>query len=70
MPSLYRQKVPAPVASAAVSRDEQRIEIEPEPTPAERAAILAALEAARSGDVGVVPGAWWEAGLREEEDPG
>ncbi len=42
------------------------IEITPEPTPEERSAILAALEQVQSDDDG--PGAWWEAGLRENVD--
>ena len=41
-----------------------RIEITPEPTPEERAAILAALVRIRAEDERG-PGAWWEAGLRE-----
>ncbi len=41
-----------------------RIEITPEPTPEERAAILAALDRIRAEDERG-PGAWWEAGLRE-----
>lgn len=40
------------------------IEITPEPTPEERAAILAALDRIRAEDERG-PGAWWEAGLRE-----
>ena len=39
-------------------------EITPEPTPEERAAILAALERLRAEEERG-PGAWWEAGLRE-----
>jgi hypothetical protein len=43
------------------------LEIRPEPTPAERAAVEAALrelqEQSRTG-----PGAWWEAGLAENLD--
>lgn len=39
------------------------IEITPEPTAEERAAILAALEQVQAEDER--PGAWWEAGLRE-----
>jgi hypothetical protein len=42
-----------------------RIEITPEPTPEERAAILAALDRIRAEDERGRPGAWWEAGLRE-----
>jgi hypothetical protein len=45
-------------------------QIRPEPSPEERAAILAALEqvAAEERDG---PGAWWEEGLRENvEDDG
>jgi hypothetical protein len=41
-----------------------RIEITPEPTPEERAAIVAALEQLRAEEERG-PGAWWEAGLRE-----
>jgi hypothetical protein len=40
------------------------IEITPEPTPEERAAILSALEQLRIEDEHG-PGRWWEAGLRE-----
>ena len=40
------------------------VEITPEPTPEERAAILAALEQVRAAEARG-PGAWWEAGLRE-----
>jgi len=40
------------------------VEITPEPTHEERAAILAALDRIRAGDERR-PGAWWEAGLRE-----
>jgi hypothetical protein len=40
------------------------IEITPEPTPEERAAILAALDLIRAEDERG-PGAWWEAGLPE-----
>jgi hypothetical protein len=40
------------------------VEITPEPTPEERAAILAALDRIRAEDERG-PGAWWEAGLRE-----
>jgi hypothetical protein len=46
------------------------VEITPEPTPEERAAILAALAALRAQEE-QGPGAWWEAGLRENvEDDG
>jgi hypothetical protein len=48
------------------------IEITPEPTPEERAAILAALEQLRAEEERG-PGRWWEAGLREsveDEDEG
>ena len=38
--------------------------ITPEPTPEERAAILAALEELRAEEERG-PGGWWEAGLRE-----
>jgi hypothetical protein len=40
------------------------IEITPEPTPEERAAILAALEQLRAEEERR-PGRWWQAGLRE-----
>jgi hypothetical protein len=40
------------------------IEITPEPTPEERAAIVAALDQLAADEAGG-PGAWWEAGLRE-----
>jgi hypothetical protein len=40
------------------------IEITPEPTPEERAAIVAALDQL-AADEAAGPGAWWEAGLRE-----
>jgi hypothetical protein len=45
------------------------LEITPEPTPEERAAIVAAIEAL-DAERPRGPGAWWEAGLREnvEED--
>ena len=45
------------------------VEITPEPTPEERAAIVAALEQLAAAEA-CRPGAWWEAGLREsvEED--
>ena len=43
------------------------LEITPAPTPEERAAIVAALEQLRGRDKGD-PGAWWEAGLRENLD--
>jgi hypothetical protein len=39
-----------------------QIEITPDPTPEERAAIRAALEQLEDDDD---PGAWWRAGLRE-----
>jgi len=46
------------------------LEITPEPTPEERAAILAALDAMEAEERRG-PGAWWEAGLRENvEDDG
>ena len=46
------------------------IEITPEPTPEERAAILAALEQVQAEDEGTGSG-WWEAALRENvEDEG
>jgi hypothetical protein len=46
------------------------IEITPEPSPEERAAIVAALEQLQAEEIRG-PGAWWEAGLREsvEDDP-
>ena len=40
------------------------VEITPEPTPEERAAILAALEELRAEEERG-PSRWWEAGLRE-----
>ena len=40
------------------------IEITPEPSPEERAAILAALEQVQAEERDG-PGAWWQAGLRE-----
>ncbi len=43
------------------------VEITPEPTPEERAAILAALERLRAEEA-QGPGAWWEAGVRENLD--
>jgi hypothetical protein len=47
------------------------MEVSPEPTPEERAAILAALERLLAEEERG-PGRWWEAGLREsvegEED--
>ena len=43
------------------------LEITPEPTPEERAAIVAALEQLRAEEARG-PGAWWEAGLRENLD--
>jgi hypothetical protein len=46
------------------------LEITPEPTPDERAAILAALEALEAEETRG-PLHWWEAGLRENvEDDG
>jgi len=45
------------------------VEITPEPTPEERAAILAALAALQAKET-QSPGAWWDAGLRENEDDG
>jgi hypothetical protein len=41
-----------------------RFEIEPEPTPEERAAILAALERVQA-EQSRAPGRWWEAGVGE-----
>jgi hypothetical protein len=41
-----------------------QIEISPEPTAEERAAIVAALEVVRAEDERE-PGAWWAAGVRE-----
>jgi hypothetical protein len=41
-----------------------KIEITPEPSPEERAAILAALARCQE-DEARAPGRWWEAGLRE-----
>jgi len=43
------------------------IEITPEPSPEERAAIVAALEELAAAEAGGL-GAWWEAGLRESVD--
>ncbi len=40
------------------------VEIRPEPTAEERAAILTALERVRDEEDGD-PGSWWKAGLRE-----
>jgi hypothetical protein len=40
------------------------VEISPEPTPEERAAVLAAL-AASNGGGGPGPSEWWDAGIRE-----
>jgi hypothetical protein len=40
------------------------VEITPEPSPEEQAAILAALELVQAEERDE-PGAWWEAGLRE-----
>ena len=43
-----------------------RLEITPEPTPEERAAIEAAVAQALDGQPGgSAPAAWWEAGVRE-----
>jgi hypothetical protein len=45
------------------------LEIRPEPSPEEREAIAAALEAALAGGTGGLDlGPWWKAGLREELD--
>jgi len=46
------------------------IEITPEPSTEERAAIVAALEQIEA-DQACAPGPWWEAGLRESvfDDP-
>ena len=41
-----------------------RFEIEPEPTPEERAAILAALARVQA-EQERAPGRWWEAGVAE-----
>jgi hypothetical protein len=41
-----------------------KVDITPEPTPEERAAVLAALERLRAEEERA-PGPWWEAGLRE-----
>jgi len=43
------------------------VEITPEPSPEERAAILAALEQLRAEEERGI-GGWWEAGLRENLD--
>jgi len=40
------------------------IEITPEPTPEERAAIVAALDQLATEEA-CGPGAWWEAGVRD-----
>jgi hypothetical protein len=45
-----------------------RLEIEPEPTGEERAAIVAALELVLAPERGGAPGAWWAAGLPDAED--
>src|SRR5207253_2056245 len=45
------------------------LEITPEPTPEERAAIVAALEQVLVAEDGTTdPGRWWEAGLRDGLD--
>jgi hypothetical protein len=41
-----------------------KLDIAPEPTPEERAAIVAALQQLRAQERGGI-GAWWQAGLRE-----
>jgi len=50
------------------------VEIRPEPSPQERAAILAALERMLTGEAGVRPSPWWQEGMRENlgegEQPG
>jgi hypothetical protein len=45
------------------------LEIEPEPTPEERAAIEQALAAAAPGRSGGDRGAWWQAGVDEALSP-
>ena len=45
------------------------LEITPEPSPEERAAIVAALEQLRA-EAERGPGAWWETGLRENLEEG
>jgi hypothetical protein len=45
-----------------------RLEISPEPSPAEREAIEAALSALAERD-GFGPGAWWREGLEENLAP-
>jgi hypothetical protein len=42
-----------------------QLEITPEPTPEERAALELAVEHALSEEPDAAPGAWWEAGVRE-----
>jgi hypothetical protein len=44
------------------------VEITPEPTPEERAAIVAAVEQLRAEEEERGPGGWWETGLRENVD--
>jgi hypothetical protein len=51
-------------ACASFSLKGVKLEITPEPTSEERAAILAALERVRAEEERT-PGPWWEAGLRE-----
>jgi hypothetical protein len=45
--------------------DERATEIRPEPAPAERRAVEAALAAARERGEEPVRSAWWRAGVRE-----
>jgi hypothetical protein len=48
-----------------VSLERGKLEIVPEPTAQERAAIVAAVERLAAEERGSTPGAWWEAGLHE-----
>ncbi len=61
-------KRPTPLASSGVHHSFRlrcvNVEIVPEPTPEERAAIVAALDRLRAEEARG-PGRWWEAGLRE-----
>jgi hypothetical protein len=55
-----------------VSLERVSMEVQPGPSRAERAAILAALERLLAAERDRRPGAWWEAGLpgRPEDDAG
>jgi len=55
----HRPQRSSPLGSTGVD-----VEITPEPTPEERAAIVAALTQVQVDDARG-PGPWWEAGLRE-----